>query len=256
MTTPRRLIVTGTCLQGHSPACPHSLCTLWHGRAEWLPPHQSFLAPALQWCAAKAGAGSCSPSLPRDFCLVPWDTAGWLHQQLAGQRRKPAAGDKTQRTTSLPHANGSLCWQRLTVPQLLAQALSAKECQEFPCSQAGISEQDTSKTLFVSSCGLLCSALPVSSQASPLHHRALCRQHTCSHSHIVFCRHAVPGGLRRGTALLPRRQAQILRYRTTDSALGRRALSQETERDTTHDCCPVLGPGVTSPPPSHSLAPR
>lgn len=101
-----------------------------------MPPHQSSLAPALQHCAAKAEAGSHSPSLPRDFCPVPWDTAGWLRQQLTGQRRKPATGDRTQRTTSLPHGyrgralvNGSLCWQRLTVPQLLAQALS---CQRMP----------------------------------------------------------------------------------------------------------------------------
>lgn len=155
-----------------------------------MPPHQSFLAPALQQCADKAEAGSHSSSLPRDFCPVPRDTAGWLCQQLAGQRRKPAAGDRTQRTTSLPHGhrgralvNGSLCWQRLTVPQLLAQALSAKECQEFPCSQAGISEQDASETLLVSNCGLLCSTLLMSSQASPPHHRALRRQHTYSHSH-------------------------------------------------------------------------
>lgn len=111
--------------------------------------------------------------------------------------------------------NRSLCWQRFTVPQLLAQALFAKECQELPCSQAGISEQYVSQTLLVSSCGLFFSALLRSSQASP--------PCTYSHSHIVFRRHAVPGGHWRGTDLLPRRQAQILHYPTTDSALGRRA---------------------------------
>lgn len=36
-----------------------------------LPSHQSFLAPALQRCVAKAGAGSHSPSPPRDLCPVP-----------------------------------------------------------------------------------------------------------------------------------------------------------------------------------------
>lgn len=41
---------------------PHRPGTLWHNKAEWVPPHQSFLAPALQPCVAKARAGLHSPS--------------------------------------------------------------------------------------------------------------------------------------------------------------------------------------------------
>lgn len=189
--------MTGTCRQGHSPVCPPTAFGHWHSGAEWVPVLPSSCSPTV--CGRGRG-WLALPPLPRDFCPAPRDTAGWLRQQLAGQRRKPAAADRSQRTTSLPHGhrgralvNDSLCWQRLTVPQLLAQALYAKECQEFPCSQAGISEQDASGTFLVSSCGLLCSSLR-SSQASSQHHRALRRQHTYSHSHIVFCRHAVPGG--------------------------------------------------------------
>lgn len=44
--------------------------TLWQGRAEWVPPHQSFPAPALHQCAVKAGAASLSPPLSRDLCSV------------------------------------------------------------------------------------------------------------------------------------------------------------------------------------------
>lgn len=89
---------------------------------------------------------------------------------------------------------GAFAGKGLQCPNCWHKPSLAKECQEFPYSQAGISEQDASRTLLVSSCGLLCSTLLMSSQASPLHHRALRRQHTYSHSHIVFCRHAVPGG--------------------------------------------------------------
>lgn len=50
-------------LQGHSPACPPRPGTLWQGRAERVPPHQSFPAPALQRCAAKAGLAHTPSSL-------------------------------------------------------------------------------------------------------------------------------------------------------------------------------------------------
>lgn len=151
--------------------------------------------------------------------------------------RKPAAGDRTQRTTSLPHGcgggvlvNWSLWWQRFTVPQLLAQARFAKEWQELPRSQAGISEQNASQTLLVSSCGLLRSALPLSSEASPA-----APQSPAQVAHLLPLTHSVlqtrsPRGLPVRHSLLPRRQAQILCYPTTDSAPGRRALARRQRR--------------------------
>lgn len=164
--------------------------------------------------------------------------------------------------TSLPHGRGgrvlvnrSLCWQRSTVSQLLAQPVFAKERQEFPCSQAGISEQDVSQILLVSS-WLLCSVLLTSSQASPPCHRALHRQHTYSHSHIVFCRLCSPRGPLARHSPSPQEASSNIALPNHWLSPRKQSSGQETERDTTHECCPVPGPGVTSPLLSHSLAPR
>lgn len=63
--------------------------------------------------------------------------------------------------------NRSLCWQRFTVPQLLAQALFAKECQEFPFLGQGFQSKMPAKLFLCLAVGLLCSALLMSSKASP-----------------------------------------------------------------------------------------
>lgn len=55
-------------LQGHSPACPHQAWDTVAGRAEQVPPHQSFPAPALQQCVTKARLARTPSSLET---LVP-----------------------------------------------------------------------------------------------------------------------------------------------------------------------------------------
>lgn len=175
---------------------------------------------------------SLETSVPR-HCWLAVPGARWTDEEPSCWRQDPE--------DYLPPT-----WPRRSVGEwesLLAKIYSAPTvgtsppCQRMPGAPL-LSGRDfraicQPNSILVSSCGLLFPALLRSSQASPPH----------THSHIVFCRRAVPRGRWRGTDLLPRRQAQILHYPTTDSALGRRALArrQRGTRPTTAALCLGLG---------------
>lgn len=80
-------------LQGLSPACPPQAWDTVAGQSRAVPPHQSFPAPAPQWCTAKAGLARTPPP-SRDLsslrhCWLAVPGARWTEEEPSCWRQDP-----------------------------------------------------------------------------------------------------------------------------------------------------------------------